>query len=46
LIPNLDVKDTAYDSVIVVTDKVEKLVGNLECLKAPIENYAKVRYIL
>ncbi|XP_060595128.1 putative aminopeptidase W07G4.4 isoform X1 [Ruditapes philippinarum] len=42
LIPNLDVKDTAYDSVIVVTDKVEKLVGNLECLKAPIENYAKV----
>lgn len=42
LVANLDVKDPDYDCVIVVTDKVEKLVGNLECLKGPVENYAKV----
>lgn len=42
---NLDVKDPEYDSVIVVTDKLEKLVGNLECLKGPLENYAKVKQL-
>ncbi|KAL4232326.1 Cytosol aminopeptidase [Mactra antiquata] len=42
LIPNVNVKDDQYDSVIIVTDEVEKLTGDLECLKVPIENYAQV----
>ncbi|KAL3864655.1 hypothetical protein ACJMK2_006319 [Sinanodonta woodiana] len=39
---NLDVKDPQYDGIVVVTDKPEKLVGNLECLRKPVEDYGKV----
>lgn len=45
LIPCVDVKDPQFDGVVVVTDCVAKLSGvnsNLECLKAPLENYRKV----
>ncbi|GFO24637.1 Sb:cb283 protein, partial [Plakobranchus ocellatus] len=42
LIPSLDVKDTSYDLVLIVTDKFEKLTGNLACLRTPLEDYAKV----
>ncbi|KAK3743738.1 hypothetical protein RRG08_043470 [Elysia crispata] len=42
MLPVLDVKDPTYDLVLVVTDKLEKLTGNLSCLKAPLDNYAKV----
>ncbi|XP_033756916.1 putative aminopeptidase W07G4.4 [Pecten maximus] len=45
LIPCLDVKDTQFDGVVVVTDSVTKLSGvndNLECLKAPLEKYNQV----
>ena len=42
LIPNVDVKDAQFDAVIVVTDKVEKLVGNLACLVDPLKKYEKV----
>ena len=44
MLPVLDVKDPTYDLVLVVTDKLEKLTGNLSCLKAPLDNYAKVCY--
>ncbi|KAJ8317580.1 hypothetical protein KUTeg_005484 [Tegillarca granosa] len=42
LVPCLDVKDKQFDGVVVVTDKVSKLTGNLECLKSPLELYSKV----
>ncbi|RUS75370.1 hypothetical protein EGW08_016860, partial [Elysia chlorotica] len=42
MLPVLDVKDPNYDLVLVVTDKLEKLAGNLACLKTPLENYAKI----
>ncbi|XP_046366263.2 putative aminopeptidase W07G4.4 isoform X1 [Haliotis rufescens] len=42
LVPCLDVKDDQFDGVVVVTDSISKLTGNLECLKAPLENYGKV----
>ncbi|XP_052773682.1 putative aminopeptidase W07G4.4 [Mya arenaria] len=42
LVASLDVADAAYDCVVVVTDSVVKLTGNLECLKQTVENYAKV----
>lgn len=44
LIPNIDVKDGQFDAVIVVTDKIEKLVGNLECLVEPLKKYEQVFY--
>lgn len=42
LLPVLDVKDPSYDLVLVVTDKLDKLTGNLSCLKTPLEDYAKI----
>lgn len=45
LIPNIDVKDAQFDAVIVVTDKIEKLVGNLESLVAPLKKYEQVSYL-
>ena len=44
LVPTLKVKDDRFDSVVVVTDGVEKLTGDLECLKEPLEDYSKVIY--
>ncbi|KAK3094658.1 hypothetical protein FSP39_004605 [Pinctada imbricata] len=40
--PCVNVKDAQYDGVVVVTDSVSKLVGDLECLKQPLQEYAKV----
>ena len=42
MVPTLKVKDDRFDSVVVVTDSVEKLTGDLECLKEPLEDYSKV----
>ncbi|XP_067658006.1 putative aminopeptidase W07G4.4 isoform X2 [Haliotis asinina] len=42
LVPCLEVKDRQFDGVVVVTDSISKLTGNLECLKAPLENYGQV----
>ena len=43
LIPTVEVKDDRFDAVLVVTDTLEKLTGDLECLKGPLEDYSKVR---
>ena len=42
LVACLDVKDEQYDGVVVVTDCIDKLTGNLQCLKAPCEQYREV----
>ncbi|GFR87100.1 hypothetical protein ElyMa_006068100, partial [Elysia marginata] len=42
LLPVLDVNDPTFDLVLVVTDKLDKLKGNLASLKAPLEDYAKI----
>ena len=38
----MEVKDDRFDAVLVVTDTLEKLTGDLECLKGPLEEYSKV----
>lgn len=42
LIPNVDVQDPNYDIVVIVTDNLDRLTGNLESLKVPIQQYAQV----
>ncbi|ESO93040.1 hypothetical protein LOTGIDRAFT_190097 [Lottia gigantea] len=42
IIGSLDVKESKYDSVVVVTDAIEKLTGNLECLQAPLRKYSEI----
>lgn len=42
LVPCLDVKDAQFDGVVIVTDKIEKLTGNLECLRAPLNEYKQI----
>ncbi|XP_064602788.1 putative aminopeptidase W07G4.4 [Liolophura sinensis] len=42
LVPNLDVQDDQFDGVIVVTDTVDKLTGNLQCLQRPLKEYGEV----
>uniref|UniRef100_A0A0B7A4L9 Cytosol aminopeptidase domain-containing protein n=1 Tax=Arion vulgaris TaxID=1028688 RepID=A0A0B7A4L9_9EUPU len=42
LIPVIDIKDSHFDIVIVVTDKLEKLTGCLEPLKTSLEKYAQI----
>ncbi|KAK0070474.1 aminopeptidase W07G4.4 isoform X2 [Biomphalaria pfeifferi] len=42
IIPVFDVKDATFDIVVVVTDKLERLAGNLDTLKVPLENYSKI----
>ena len=43
--PTVEVKDDRFDAVLVVTDSIEKLTGDLECLKEPLEDYSKVKYM-
>ncbi|WAR21736.1 YH24-like protein, partial [Mya arenaria] len=42
LVASLDVADAAYDCVVVVTDSVVKLTGNLECLKQTVDSIKDV----
>lgn len=42
LLPTTDVTDDRFDAVLVVTDTIDKLTGNLECLKQPLEDYGKI----
>lgn len=42
LVPTVEVKDDRFDAVLVVTDSIEKLTGDLECLKEPLESYSKI----
>ena len=42
LLPTTEVKDDRFDAVLVVTDTIDKLKGDLECLKEPLEDYGKV----
>lgn len=37
-----DIKDSAYDAVVVVTDSVEKLSGKLACLQTALIQYKKI----
>ncbi|XP_013394128.1 putative aminopeptidase W07G4.4 [Lingula anatina] len=42
LVPCLDVADAQYDAVVVVTDSIDKLTGNLENIKAVLQDYEHV----
>ena len=40
--PCVDIQDSQFDAVIVVTDKIEKLTDNLVCLQNVLQKHKKV----